>query len=779
MGSGQSVQLQGATEELLGRTGRFSLRADQKMVQERMAQVLSLILQSNNLFDLEALLKDSIKCDQLMLVVGSLIKKEFRTIRLPDPMSRGEALPVSFMTKTQYKLAESDTTRKAICESIAWFIVRFCTVITALIGSVRINDRMTTYIGTSSAEISTDITMNKSYQDFIPTDTLKTVLKFRQRPLSSDILNDLITNKALQRVTLERNPKQYDVRPIFTLRDEESKTRSFVMDTKRRIVYKSLIVDKTPIFGIEIIEAAPVILPGEEPRLGQAPSGARQVAQYPQPGYVVSEKTSYYTVPPTGTRPVNPMMGPQYTVNPMMGPQYTVNPQMGPQYTVNPQMGPQYTVNPTVGPQYVVGPTVGPQPTNPPRYASSTRSSRSNQSRRANEYMSDFNARSVTTRASTYPYAGGRRTRKNRNRKIQHGGGGGLKWYQVILTDLEKCESEECTALGIYYMDSSGRTITTDEYRTLLGKGRLAPNLKTLTYRIKAIQNKYDKTQSYPLKPPSETSSIAKKSDSYLPISKPEIGSYEKLKSLEEDLSRTSKGVSPAQYRAYILATSIDSVTATADGKSRGLHTLFCKDSWKGKVTEIPAYALLQALYSDRPDGIRETLTQDTLKRDVNSFIGEKLFNLQEPVKPVETFENVVFPTIPAELDAAFCKQINPATQTDSGDRVTRQETDVTILMNAHKELRRLYDDQLQGVFNILVSLLNAKGTEYGAPPKLILHEDFSKDPRGALVVLEERIAKARTMLVNHFQAVERVYRGALLALRQRIQGVYNSGRKL
>jgi hypothetical protein len=74
---------------------------------------------------------------------------------------------------------------------------------------------------------------------------------------------------------------------------------------------------------------------------------------------------------------------------------------------------------------------------------------------------------------------------------------------------------------------------------------------------------------------------------------------------------------------------------------------------------------------------------------------------------------------------------------------------------------------------------MSAKSTGYDKAPLLILHEDFSKDPRGALVVLEERIAAARALLVNHYQAVERVYRGALNALKQRIQGVYNSGRKL
>jgi len=206
MGVGQSIQLQGATEELLGRTGRFSLRADQKMAHDRMAQLLTLILERNNLFDLEEILKEQLKCKKLMLVVGSLIKKEFQTLRLPDPSSRGEALPVSFMTKSQYQSAESsDKTRAAMCDSIAWFILRFCTMVTAVIASVRINDQMASYI-TSASLASSEPTMNPNFKDPVLSETLQSILRLR-RPMNNEIVNDLVQSKTLRQVLLEKTRK--------------------------------------------------------------------------------------------------------------------------------------------------------------------------------------------------------------------------------------------------------------------------------------------------------------------------------------------------------------------------------------------------------------------------------------------------------------------------------------------------------------------------------------------------------------------------------------------
>jgi hypothetical protein len=710
MGLGQSVQLQGATEELLGRTGRFSLRADQKMVDERMALLLSTILESNNLFDLEALLKDSIKCDQLMLVVGSLIKKEFRTIRLPDPTSRGAALPVSFMTKDQYKAVESDKGREVVCNTIAWFILRFCTVITALIGSVRINEKMSEYIDSASIG-SLELTMNHNFTDPILPDEIKTVLHVRQRPISAEILNDLVMNKTLRRVTLA-DAQTNDARPIYTLNDKR-----YVINTTTQCVYKSFTVKETQIFGIEMSIAQPINLERQRDPRANRP-------RYEAPDSRNAQPARSRHAGPTRTNRTN-------------------------------------------------------------------RSDRSDPSRydRPNTFMPEWNARTTTTRA-TVPavfrtHGGSYHTRKNKH-KAQYGGDGhGEKWYKVRLIDLLKCATDQCEIVGTFFMNSDGFTVSDTEYDALLNKKPTDKYLQfpPVTDRLdKFFTDKYIK---YATKPPSESTTYAqKKGIVYLPINKADKDSYDRLESLHSAINFSSEGVSPAQYRAYLLATSIDSATATDEVKSRGLHTRFCGDSWGdlSKVTNIAAYALLQALYSDRPDGSREALTAEALRRDAIAFVGEKL--LEQSTKTgasVDAFDNLKFPEIPKELKTAFCDQIVKfdSQSKNSGDRVTRQETDVAILMNAHKELRKLYDEQLQGVFNLLVTLMSAKSTGYDKAPLLILHEDFSKDPRGALVVLEERIAAARALLVNHYQAVERVYRGALNALKQRIQGVYNSGRKL
>jgi hypothetical protein len=55
-----------------------------------------------------------------------------------------------------------------------------------------------------------------------------------------------------------------------------------------------------------------------------------------------------------------------------------------------------------------------------------------------------------------------------------------------------------------------------------------------------------------------------------------------------------------------------------------------------------------------------------------------------------------------------------------------------------------------------------------------VLSDIFTTDSRGALVVLEECIKETRTLLSNHYLAVEKVYRGALTQLKESRMGTLN-----
>ena len=165
-----------------------------------------------------------------------------------------------------------------------------------------------------------------------------------------------------------------------------------------------------------------------------------------------------------------------------------------------------------------------------------------------------------------------------------------------------------------------------------------------------------------------------------------------------------------------------------------------------------------------------ETLTASECASKVAEFIGAKtLASAAQPGSPVLTFENAKFLDIPPALKA-FCEQINAAKK---GARRTRSTEDKAILMDAHRQLRELYDDQIKAVVEIIRKVMIPKNAGYGNLPILVLSETFATDTRGAMVVLEEIVKEGRNLLANHYLAVEKVYRTALSKLKERVEGVY------
>ena len=131
MGANQSVQIQSATDAQKERVGVFSLRGTQKHTLEILATLLDQLLRENNLFNLSAMLGSPDRCNELFVILSSTLKNEFKTLRLPDPGHPGELHAVSYITKDAYKLLESESTRKKLCDDIAWFIIRVVTLVAA------------------------------------------------------------------------------------------------------------------------------------------------------------------------------------------------------------------------------------------------------------------------------------------------------------------------------------------------------------------------------------------------------------------------------------------------------------------------------------------------------------------------------------------------------------------------------------------------------------------------------------------------------------------------
>jgi hypothetical protein len=204
---------------------------------------------------------------------------------------------------------------------------------------------------------------------------------------------------------------------------------------------------------------------------------------------------------------------------------------------------------------------------------------------------------------------------------------------------------------------------------------------------------------------------------------------------------------------------------------------MFCRDAWAGrKPTEIAAYALLQALYSDRQDGGRESGTADELRAAVSAGIGAKaLTDAASMGTSVESFANAKFAIVPTELDP-YCKQVAPnRSARNTGERTVVSPEDKEILLTAYSKLRDLYDRHLQDVVDMLKKVVIPRKTSYGQMPTLELAPEFETDERGAMVFLEERIKEARGKIAAHYLAVEQVYSGALNNMRQRAQGRYVS----
>lgn len=370
-----------------------------------------------------------------------------------------------------------------------------------------------------------------------------------------------------------------------------------------------------------------------------------------------------------------------------------------------------------------------------------------------------------------------RRARKNRRktqRRRRYVGGAPVEdipWYKVTLRNALNCVQTNCPVVEIFYLSPYGKTYGENEYKRLMsGESSLGVDAKSFNDRVHTHTQRDPKTILEAPKEPRRTGA------EFLPISQANPQAYLNLKKLEDAIHNTEEGTSPAQYRAYLLASRIEK----QQGQPEILHNMFCRDAWADRrPTDIAAYALLQALYSDRQDGGRESGTADELRAAVSASVGAKVLTDAAAMgSSVESFANAKFAIIPTELDP-YCKQVAAnRTVRNTGDRTVVSGEDKEILLTAYSKLRDLYDRHLQDVVDILKKVVIPRKTSYGQMPTLELTPEFETDERGAMVFLEERIKEARGKISAHYLAVEQVYTGALQNMRQRAQGRYVSPTK-
>jgi len=354
--------------------------------------------------------------------------------------------------------------------------------------------------------------------------------------------------------------------------------------------------------------------------------------------------------------------------------------------------------------------------------------------------------------------SGGARRRTRRRQRIQRGGED--EFFVVRIMNVLNCAGE-CTTIKRFLINTVGDAyeIPTNqqrpEYSARIGSFNEVVE-RLLVNQLPLFTN--EDTNVRTTLEQKEYGGLYKKSEDV----------YGLLNDIKTAMKTKPEGASPANYRAFLLATGIDNGV---------LSTLFCNDVWSAhRFTNTIAYSLLNSLYIDRDDGVSESETRLELAGTVSKFVGE---GVARPYLPAsnrastpQSFDQIAFPNTPRNL-SAFCEklQISPSAITV---RKTSQVEDIEILTKAHEALRELQNKHIEACVNLMRKVLSLKTREIGQPPVIHLEETFFKHEQGARAALEELIGEARALISTHYLNIEIVYRRALQDLGRRMTGNYS-----
>ena len=740
--------------------GTFDLRQNQKFKLNILSDLITMIMGRNNLFDLSELLNTENGCKTLLILLENKMKEEFTTLRFPDPEQRTEKSVASFLPIQQYVKYQDKPVRDALCKEFAFFIVRFTTLMSALVASVAIQRNIATELvnngssGPTAAQVKTE-----RIRDIVATGSRE------ERQASSTILFNLQRNGTIQQVS-------NDTPNLYKFKDNND----VILNAARGVIYLSQMglaagvlrgggPTTTPVLGISFtMRGRALEIPGQYGRLSQAIAGLGaapvvpyQMDPYAQNPYVLQQLLrDQARLNPALLRPERRNMA-VGTNAPMINAAAAAP--AAPAVPVVPAV-PAVPAAAAPAARRANQPTArgykGPPDSNELRAPnhSNAASSISGQSAKLNQVINrrvGSSASSVVSGRSRRKVKSARRRPKTRKQR-----GGEDLVFDVQVYQLVGCPQGNCI-LSRFIMDSKGMTWSESEFMAR-GIGNVGiPFIDRVKPLLKAQpQQNWVGMIDLP-------QALAPQTDLFDTFSKFDSETYQEFRYIKDSIiginTENRSLTSPAVYRALLLATGVTDLSGVPT-----LETMFCRDAWVGKMTANVPYALLNALYFNEINQQKNEKAKNELNNVCTQFLQMRIAKQNESSKresmrtPALTLSNLDF-VAPNELASEFCKERpGPFARTDN-------EAQRTLLTKAHKDLRDAYDIHLQSVIEFIKRMITLRDMGFRNPYMIRLNEQFVKNPSGSIDVLEAFITEGRTLIAKHYILVESIYKRAILNL--------------
>jgi hypothetical protein len=775
MGASYSTELPVATERQRERVGVFSLRTKQKQSLIVLEDLIAQLMDEKNINSLMSLFtsgSNQINCTDMFIVLSSTLKKEFQLFKFPDYARPSDIIDVAYLPRVAYD--EKYTNNKArnhLCEQIAWFMVRFTTIVFALTASLKI-PQTSKFIESSKSlfvptaivtkELKFDLTKIDGYGnvDYKPeimfirnTDVLidkkNGVIFMSGDKTSFGIIeiNDILPDPLEESYKSELSALQAKK----SLSSDDEKRKSTLLEKLNKELKYIVTIYKCDSNGCKL----PVVGAGAGSGVagsGVAGSGVTGsgvtgsgvtgsgVAGSGVTGSGVAGSGVAGSGVAAGAASVG--MGGASTTGSssaltgfVPGSKASSNLQNGGRRrktrkahnnrrkTYKKQRGGDDTEKPTTGSADPVGPVASPRPIVPGPIAPGP---------------------IAPGPIAPGPIAPG---------PIAPGpiAPGPVSAVSVVTANKASVGPGAAGRIGLpvgaeqFYLYTNGLTQSTTDTSRIPFNERVKQILNTFEYKVSADQNPF------------------------IPLGGIDAAVISRMRAIEEILKKHNgdfrEGTSPAQYRAYILATETSS---DINGKNI-LNISFCKDLWGDRqVTRILPYALLDALFKDENKDETGIGMSYASKLEYGKIVNQFLIhNIMKRIgeEDNQTFGNMKF-TKAQEITTTLCKTENAKIS---------NTLFIETLMEGHKTLRDLYDTHIQSVIQFITSkLITPKFRGYKEQPQWTMNPIFSNDPRGAIVALESIIKEGRTMLVKHYFAVESVYIKTLEKIREMSSGLAN-----